>query len=363
MNNAAWTKQEVQSFRPRMFDWFRRNARDLPWRHTRDPYRIWVSEVMLQQTRVVAVIDRYTRFIDRFPTLLSLALAEEEDVLTLWSGLGYYKRARLLHEAARLLVREYGGSLPRSSTELRRLPGVGDYTAAAIASIAHGEAVPVVDGNVERVVVRLMRMTSTTGRFSAARLKKAAGMLLDLENPGSFNQAMMELGATVCLPRAPLCGTCPVQEFCRTRGEHAVRPRKQIVSRRSNYVLLRKPIQGHKGHMGVLLVRRPTDARQMPGMWELPPLAEGSESDREPVLRLRHAITQTNYYVEVFAVRSREQGHAELHAGAKWIPEEELDGIPLTGLTRKILMRLDVLKRPRQVRQKRMLPGGEKELP
>ncbi len=362
MNNGPLTEAETESFRVELISWFRKNARDLPWRHTRDPYGIWVSEVMLQQTRVVTVIDRYTQFMQRFPSLVSLALAREEDVLTLWSGLGYYKRARMLHGAAQLLVNEHGGSLPKSSIELRRLPGVGDYTAAAIASIAHGEPVAVVDGNVERVVTRLLGMGTPTSRLSATRLKEAAGRLLDPTAPGTFNQAMMELGATVCLPRIPLCAVCPVQSFCRTRGEHTARPRQQMVSRKVNYALVRRPIGTSGNRVAVLLVKRPSGASQMPSMWELPTIPEAESVDSEPILRIRHAITNTNYYVAVFALeKTPTPVPSEPPREEAWTADQKLSEIPLTGLARKILMRLDVLAKPRQVRQGKSLPGAESE--
>src|SRR5487761_1722588 len=172
METAAFTEQDGEEIRQQVLRWFRLNARDLPWRQTRDPYRIWVSEVMLQQTRVATVIARYTQFIQRFPSLVSLALAREDEVLTLWSGLGYYRRARMLHSAAQLLVNEHGGSLPRTAAELRRLPGVGDYTAAAIASIAGNEAIAVVDGNVERVLTRVMGKAATGRGGPAARVRE-----------------------------------------------------------------------------------------------------------------------------------------------------------------------------------------------
>lgn len=362
MEKVISTDPETKEIRRQLLAWFAKSARDLPWRQTRDPYRIWVSEVMLQQTRVATVVERYLQFTKRFPSLVSLALAREEDVLALWSGLGYYKRARMLHSAAQLLVNEHGGSLPRSSIELRRLPGVGDYTAAAIASIAHGEPVAVVDGNVERVMIRLLGMEPSNSRLSATRLKEAASRLLDPAHPGAFNQAMMELGATVCLPRAPLCAICPVVDFCRTRGEHTARPRQQMVSRRINYAVILRPLEEGKNQSEVFLVKRPADASQMPGMWELPLLAAGEEEGREPILRVRHSITNTNYYVAVFGmketpIRPEEDGGAE----QDWVPDRKLGEIPLTGLARKILMRLDVLARPRQVRQGKALPGVEEE--
>ena len=203
-----------KQFRKLLLQWYDRHARDLPWRESRDPYRIWLSEIMLQQTRVAAVIAHYHEFLRRFPTVEKLAHAREASVLAAWSGLGYYRRARMLHAAAKAVARR--GTFPATAAELLDLPGVGRYTAAAIASIAFGEPVAVVDGNVERVLQR----------FSGRRLEgkefwSAAEDLLDRERPGDFNQAMMELGATVCTPRAPGCLTCPVVEFCGTRGEMA----------------------------------------------------------------------------------------------------------------------------------------------
>ncbi len=364
MNDATWATQELELFRLKLLAWFRQNARDLPWRRTRDPYRIWVSEVMLQQTRVATVIDRYTQFVTRFPSLVSLALGREEEVLTLWSGLGYYKRARLLHSAAQLLVNEHAGSLPRLSAELRRLPGVGDYTAAAIASIAYGEPIAVVDGNVERVVIRLLGIGEAGSRHSITSLKDAAGRLLEPAVPGAFNQAMMELGATVCLPQVPLCAVCPVQSFCRTRGEHVARPRKQMMSRKVNYALIRKPLESGLNNGAVLLRKRPASASQMPGMWELPVLPGGGEVGGEPVLRIRHSITNTNYYVAVFAVEEKPSLDPELSSVVDeedWVADRRLHEIPLTGLARKILMRLDVLARPKQIRQGKLLPGTESD--
>jgi A/G-specific adenine glycosylase len=356
---AALTDENREQFREQLLVWFRLQARELPWRQTRDPYHIWVSEVMLQQTRVATVIDRYTQFVERFPSLLSLALAKEEEVLALWSGLGYYRRARLLHGAAQLLVNQHGGSLPHTAQELRRLPGVGDYTAAAIASIARNEAIAVVDGNVERVLTRLLGKTAARRAGSAGRLKKTANWLLDPKAPGTFNQAMMELGATVCLPRDPLCGECPVQGFCGTQGEHPVAPRKQMVSRVVQYALVKRPLEGESRRTEVLLVQRPDDASQMPGMWELPALAEREAT--EPVLRLRHSITNTNFYVEVFSVPESALHGANFAAKDRqdWVLDSKLSEIPLTGLARKVLMRLDVLAKPREVRSGKALPSRE----
>src|SRR5271155_6009738 len=196
-----------------MLAWYEAHGRDLPWRANRDPYRVWLSEIMLQQTRVAAVIEHYHEFLRRFPTVKKLAAAREASVLAAWSGLGYYRRARMLHAAAKLIVRQHGGEFPSREKQLRSLPGIGRYTAAAIASIAFGEPVAVVDGNVERV---LDRMFGTSGNREGNWQRAEA--LLDRARPGDFNQAMMELGATICTPRAPQCLVCPLITWCATRG-------------------------------------------------------------------------------------------------------------------------------------------------
>lgn len=351
-------EKDLKPFRADLLAWFAQNARDLPWRRTRDPYKIWVSEVMLQQTRVAAVVARYTSFIERFPSLVSLALASEEEVLAVWSGLGYYRRARLLHSAAQLLVREHGGSLPKSSADLRRLPGVGDYTAAAVASIAHGEAAAVVDGNVERVLTRLLGHATAERPLTAARLKAAAMRVLDPKASGPFNQAMMELGATICLSRAPLCGRCPVQRYCKTRGEHPPKMRKQMLSKKAGYALVQRPLEGSASAVSVLLVQRPMQSSLMPGMWELPP-APQLVRELEPVLRARHSITNTNYYVSVFELPLEDALDLPDSTVREWHASGELGEIPLTGLARKVLMRLGIFARPKEVRQGKALPGAE----
>src|SRR6201996_3034477 len=199
-------------FRRLLLGWYREHARVLPWRGIDDPYATWLSEGMLQQTRVATVIERYREFLTRFPTLHALAAAEESDVLALWSGLGYYRRARMLHRAAQFVVRELHGKLPRTATELRSLPGIGDYTAAAIASIAFGESIAVVDGNVERVLLRILGLPEEHNSRARSHVAYIAQALMPppsvkprRSNPaGDHNQAMMELGATICIPRGPL---------------------------------------------------------------------------------------------------------------------------------------------------------------
>ena len=204
---------EIRKLRRALLRWYDQHRRDLPWRRDADPYRVWVSEIMLQQTRVAAVLDHYARFMERFPTVQVLAAAREASVLAAWSGLGYYNRARRMHQAAKVIVRERHGKFPQTAEDWRELPGIGRYTAAAIASIAFGEAVAVVDGNVERVLSRFHGQDeSREGAWQQAEA------LLDHRRPGDFNQAMMELGAVVCTPRAPQCLLCPLNTWCVSRG-------------------------------------------------------------------------------------------------------------------------------------------------
>jgi A/G-specific adenine glycosylase len=349
--NAQWKPAQLQRFQRALLAWYDAHRRDLPWRRTRDPYRIWVSEIMLQQTRVAAVLDHYRNFFEHFPNVGALADATETAVLAAWSGLGYYRRARMMWRCAQEVARARGGRFPESAEELRALPGIGRYTAAAIASIAFAEHAAVVDGNVERVVGRLV------GRpLSAAQTWERAQALLEPARPGDFNQAMMELGATVCLPRAPVCASCPVRSWCNTKGESRVAKRALPQAKKEEWFVLdqrRKQIR---------LVRRPAKSSLMPGMWELPPanrvereLLPAPSPQKSKLGRLdshrvprsgqafhwrtfRHSITSTNYTVHV----------VRRHAGNRrsrgaWIAVSELPQTPLTGLTRKILRAASII--------------------
>ena len=341
--------RDWRRLRRQILDWYARNRRDLPWRRTTDPYAIWVSEIMLQQTRVAAVMERYRAFLSRFPTLVSLAAAPEEEVLALWSGLGYYRRARMLHRAAQTIAGEQKSSLPESAEELRKLPGIGAYTAAAIASIAFGEAVAVVDGNVERVVCRLEGWEFGNGAGKAElkrRVQELATLLLDPDQPGDFNQALMELGATVCLPRNPQCLVCPLAEDCKTKGEHATTPRAPMVSKDAAYALaLRERRRG--GHTGseVLLEQRPAALTVMPGLWQLPELKETAVAEEELRMTVRHAIMQVNYQVRIRTVGEGDVNELTIAGGERrWVPVGEAAGMALTGLTRKVLKRAHLLE-------------------
>ena len=301
--------------------WYDQNRRNLPWRNSRDPYRIWISEIMLQQTRVAAVLPRYEEFLRRFPSVQTLAAARESSVLAQWSGLGYYRRARNLHAAAKIIAREK--IFPQTAEAWRVLPGIGRYTAAAIASIALDEPVAVLDGNVERVLRRVLG-----GTLTKKQSWDAAQLFLDPARPGDFNQSMMELGATVCLPRLPQCAACPIRKFCRTRGAgQPTIPKARQRRREITYSLTRRD-------GSILLVSRSQDQSLMPGMWELPEVAMPNASD-EPLFSLRHSITVTNFNVRVVAGR---------RAAGRWVRISRLNTLPLTGLAKKILQAARIIQ-------------------
>jgi A/G-specific adenine glycosylase len=341
----------VATFRTLLLAWYREHARELPWRGIDDPYATWVSEVMLQQTRVATVIDRYREFLQRFPTVTALGNAEVDDVLALWSGLGYYRRARMLHRAAQVVARELDGKLPSTAAQLRTMPGVGEYTAAAIASLAFGESVAVVDGNVERVLLRILGQPEDRSAAARKQIADLAQQLVPaaandrLTNlPGEHNQAMMELGATVCVPRSPLCLQCPVVELCQTRGEHVTAVRNKMQSRHVAHLFATRKMGVQTQ---VLLEQRPREASLMPGMLELPPLPLDIIEGLQPALRIRHAITTTNYVVEIFTESGRTlQQHVPAAAkDLRWVDVQQLAQQPLTGLARKVMQKLKVMER------------------
>ncbi len=353
MNNSQLDSRHIPDLRQALLGWYDTNKRDLPWRETRDPYRIWVSEIMLQQTRVAAVLLCYSQFLQKFQSVESLAAARQTSVLAEWSGLGYYRRARNLHAAAKIIAR--AGKFPATAQDWLTLPGIGRYTAAAIASIAFEEPTAVLDGNVERVLRRLLG-----GSPARAHLWSTAETLLDRERPGDFNQAMMELGATLCLPGEPRCIDCPISKFCWTRGPgiSASRPSRQV--RREVYFSLAQRADS------ILLVRRAKSASLMPGMWELPKIALLRASDQR-LFSVRHSITTTDFKVHVIkrceapalkrggvqpsfvnlrALRGYCSSGAQhnLAGNAKWVPISRLNTLPLTGLAKKVLRKSGIIQ-------------------
>ena len=303
--------------RRKLVRWYERNQRALPWRRTADPYAIWVSEIMLQQTRVAAVIPYYERFLKRFPKVQDLAKASETDVLSLWSGLGYYSRARNMQKAASEIVAK--GGFPRDHGSIRELAGVGDYTAAAVASIAFGLPHATIDGNVRRVV---MRLTGDAG----ADIVAAANGLLDKKDPGQWNQAMMELGAVVCLPREPLCSGCPVSGECQA---YRLGIQRDLPPPRTKPAVIRK-------ERTLLVIRRKSRILLIPstrvaGFWDLPEVFSGARLG--PKLgAFRHAITNSQYVFEV-----REAKSTGSPRECRWWDERKLDEIPLSTAAKKAL--------------------------
>ena len=268
----------VRRLRSALLDFFDRGARALPWRDTRDPYAVWVSEVMLQQTRVEAAIPYYTRWLERFPTVHDLAAASSDDVLRQWEGLGYYSRARNLHSAARLVCEQLGGQLPGAYEQLRALPGIGDYTAGAVASIAFSAREPAVDGNARRVLSRLLDVADPSARL----LRDTAAALVPPHRPGDFNQALMELGSRVCTPRAPRCCSCPIARDCRAHrnGTQLQRPRPKPAKQLP--LVDMATLVAVDADERVLITRR-AERGLLARMWNFPAI------EMEPAARAEHA--------------------------------------------------------------------------
>jgi len=350
-----------------LLEWYDANRRDLPWRGHRCAYEIWVSEVMLQQTRVETVEGYYRRFLERFPTLERLAAAPIEDVLAAWSGLGYYRRARQLHAAARQLA-EQGRDVPETPRELRELPGIGEYTAAAVASIAFGVPVVVLDGNVERVLARLIALPDNPRAAGPRRqLRALAERHLDPGRPGDFNQALMELGAMVCTPRRPHCSECPLRRRCRALALGTPEAYPALPARRRQERQRRRVAVVRRGDR-LLVARRPDSAELLAGIWELPWVPTAAEDETgsaerafaaryggiwkvaSPVGRVRDAMTfralevarcEGEWSEPGRAMASRRSGDEVAEAAAagalQWVSTADLENLPTTSLVEKAL--------------------------
>lgn len=331
--------------------WFNAHARDLPWRHDRTPYRVWVAEIMLQQTQVETVRPYYERFMARFPTVEALAHAPLEEVLRLWEGLGYYRRAQALHQAAQRLVADYGGALPADPAALRRLPGIGSYTAGAIASLAFGKRAAAVDGNVRRVVARLLAQ----GALSSAAAEEAVLRLLPEDRPGAFNEALMELGALICRPRAPRCDLCPWRVHCQAyaTGDPEAYPQARVARALPHYDVVAAVTRREDGR--ILVAQRPPEA-MLGGLWEFPGgKCEPGESLLDALRRelqeelaievdvgeriavVPHAYTHFRITLHAFMCRLL-QGEPRCLACAdwRWVTVEELRALPMAVTDRKI---------------------------
>ena len=333
--------------RHELLRWYDEVGRDLPWRQTRDPYAVWVSEVMLQQTRVETVIPYYERFLESFPTTHALAQADEDAVLSHWSGLGYYRRARLLHAGVREVVAEYGGEVPEDADARRALPGIGRYTAGAIGSIAFDKEEPIVDGNVARVLSRLLRIKTPIGAAATTnRLWQEAARLVPGERPGDLNQALMELGATVCTPKKPRCESCPVAESCEAFAHAEVEtlpvPRARKAPKEVKLTAV-VATRGRGAERKVWLVKG--DQPLFGGLWGVP-MAEGSArivlSDAglrgrlasDPVADVEHALTHRRLRIDVYRAPAARAAESKTR---RPFAAEELESVGVSTLTRKVL--------------------------
>ncbi len=346
----------------RLLDWYAQNARRLPWRGSPDPYPVWVSEIMLQQTRVETVIDYFERWMERFPSLEALAQASEQDVLRLWEGLGYYSRARHLHQAAQLVMEKYNGRLPASRIELENLPGVGAYTAAAVASIAFGQDEATLDGNIRRVLSRLfaMRLPARSPE-GEKQLWQLARQHLPPGRAGDYNQALMDLGATVCTPQKPACLVCPLSEMCqaRAKGLQEALPVLERAQSVPHYIVTAAVVL-RDGK--VLIARRPSQGL-LGGLWEFPggklesgeSLAEGLRREireelnagirvNEPFGVFKHAFTHFKITLHAFLCELEEGEPEAVEASEiKWVNIDDLTNYPMGKVDRQISHRLEKL--------------------
>lgn len=348
MDHAAATI-EADAFRNDLLTFYDERKRDLPWRDTGDAYQTWVSEIMLQQTRVDTVIPYYERWMRRFPSLDALARAEPDEVLHAWAGLGYYSRARNLHRAARLVRERHRGTLPGDVTVLRELPGIGEYTAGAIASIAFGRSEPAIDGNVRRVFARILDRPRPT----ATAIRREITRLLPHDRPGDFNQALMDLGATICTPRNPDCPACPVRRHClaRRRGTTALRPAHRPAAPAPAFDIGTAAVLDHAGR--VLLVRRQSSLLE--GLWSLPGQAvRGRERPSTtarraaldfvapaPLSRARHLTDVSHAFSHRREIYRTYVFHLHAPAPARpdilWIPPRDAATVALPAAQRRLL--------------------------
>ena len=330
----------IDSLRAALLAWHDASARDLPWRGERDPYRIWVSEIMLQQTRAETVIPYYLRFLEAFPTPRALADAQTEHVLKLWEGLGYYSRARNLQKAARLLCEALGGVFPTSAAGLRKLPGVGEYTAGAIASIAFSQPEPAIDGNQIRVLSRLFDLRGLISKPETKKaLAEAARLLIDRARPGDFNQALMGLGALLCVPRKPDCARCPVRDFCAARASGVEKSLPTLPEKTDKRIQVRAVALVYRAR--TVYVRKRPDEGLLASLWEFPNF-ENARTDADAlaaleelslraapmgeVCRHKHVFTHLIWQMTGFAYRAIDDCTPR---EGRFVTKEELEALPM----------------------------------
>ncbi|MFK8795791.1 A/G-specific adenine glycosylase [Planococcus plakortidis] len=346
---------DKQQFQQDLIGWFQKEQRDLPWRRTADPYQIWISEVMLQQTRVDTVIPYYKRFVEKFPTVESLAQAEEESLLKLWEGLGYYSRARNLQAGVREVAEQYGGIVPSTRKEISSLKGVGPYTAGAVLSIAYGVPEHAVDGNVMRVLSRILLIEEDIAKPKTRKVfEQAVTELISHEDPSSFNQGLMELGALICTPTSPKCLLCPVRDHCEAfhAGKETELPVKTKAKKNRNADFAMVAIwSGNK----LLMEQRPGKGL-LAGMWQYPMLEltapleadeigelyaealNGSLSDVEKITAFKHVFSHLTWNVDGYLAKAEEFTPPE---NMKWVTPEQLENLPIAGPVQKMKTALE----------------------
>ena len=346
----AWDEASYRLLRRRLLAWFQTRARDLPWRKTRDPYRVWISEIMLQQTQVATVIPYYERFVAAFPDESSLAAASEQEVLRLWEGLGYYRRARNLHAAAKKIIAEHGGKFPRTVEAVRSLPGIGRYTANAVLSIALDQRLPILEANTVRLHSRLLAYRGVPTTTAAAKLLwEFAEAVLPASEPGRFNQALMELGSLVCVPKNPACDTCPLAELCPTRIG-GLQDRIPAAAKKVRYeevtetaVLVRDGAR--------VLVRQCGPDERWAGLWDFPRHADATDDASlvEATRRMtgveiqifrelavvKHGVTRYRITLRCLEARARSVPDT-LPPSVRWVTSDELRALPLSTTGRKL---------------------------
>jgi len=345
----------LSPFSTKLLNWYQDNARQLPWRDHPDPYVVWVSEIMLQQTRVETVIPYFRKWVERFPTISNLAAAPQRQVLNLWEGLGYYSRARNLHRAAQIIVEDYDGQVPQDVKTLKKLPGIGAYTAGAIASIAFGADEAALDGNIRRVLSRVFNLTEPAGsRVGEKHLWGIADEYLPPGKAGDYNQALMDLGATICTPKAPGCTACPVSDLCQANalGIQTERPVPKTKSKIPHYIVAAAVFQQDDK---VMIVQRPQSGL-LGGMWEFPGGKQETGEDLKSCLRreiceeldveiqvgeqfgvYNHAYTHFRVTLHAFlCTMNGSQPQLKEHTDIHWVTPPELSQFPMGKIDRQI---------------------------
>ncbi len=300
-----WTDEETKEFQDQFIQWYEQEKRNLPWRYNRDPYRIWISEIMLQQTRVDTVIDYFYRFMEWFPTIEELATAPEEKLLKAWEGLGYYSRARNIQAAAKQIMSEFDGKMPQTPEEISSLKGIGPYTTGAIASIAFGLPEPAVDGNVMRVVSRLFCIEADIAKASSRKIfDKAMRKIIDETYPGGFNQAMMDLGSAICTPTSPKCEACPIQAFClaNKRGIQTSFPVKTKKAKPKNVYYISAALQNHSG---AYYFEERDSQKLLANMWTFP-MVEVTQEEYERLKKEWEAKQEVDLFDDLVAEDGKE---------------------------------------------------------